>query len=347
MRVRKSCEIDPTRVFLDIKPLHDAMFNLLQAELNLDRHSACVTAEHLIYAEQAGKSDHGLIRLHYLLRSFRPFGEIVMPPVPRSPSPGRVLTDGTGHIGYVVVHDGLYAGIREAKRYGSCLATAANAYPSGMLGHWAAMAAAEGVVSVIMASSPARVAAPGGGTPVIGTNPVCIGLPTEPPFIADVAMGAMTHGELLRARYEGKTLAPDAAVGPDGQPATSATEIDPADGVGALLSFGGRQAYKSFALGMAVELLTRIGDADPRALSGKRFGVVCFLVGPDALGTVLPIMSQWLHAQEAEGVRIPGWTSIRRARAQQEAGVVEVRCETLAVLAKIIAPDQLKAMTSI
>jgi LDH2 family malate/lactate/ureidoglycolate dehydrogenase len=134
-----------TMSILKVKALQAAIVARLVTDLRVDSDSAQATARHLIHAEQAGKPDHGLQRAEYLLNHFQPFEHASGPPVPTVPSPGRVLVDGTGYLGYVVVQTAIQAGIQEAGRSGICVVSAANTYPSGMLGDWAAIATGAGL----------------------------------------------------------------------------------------------------------------------------------------------------------------------------------------------------------
>ena len=69
-----------------------------------------------------------------------------------------------------------------------------------MIGHWAEMAVAQGLVSIhfVNVISHARVAAHGGADARFGTNPLCVGipLPGEAPFLLDMATSAVAQGKL-------------------------------------------------------------------------------------------------------------------------------------------------------
>ena len=98
-----------------------------------------------------------------------------------------------------------------------------------MLGHWVRRLAHGGLVGLATATSPARLAPPGGGPKLAGTNPLAIGIPSSggDPVVADVSMGAVTWGDVV---------------------AGLATEEQ-------LVPFGGGQAHKAFALAVGLQLL--------------------------------------------------------------------------------------------
>jgi LDH2 family malate/lactate/ureidoglycolate dehydrogenase len=191
---------------------------------------------------------------------------------------------------------------------------------------------------VMVASSPIRVAPAKGTLPVVGTNPICIGLPTEPlPFIGDSATSEITHGTLLLARSSGEALPSKSAVGSDGQPATSAARVHPTQGQGALLPFGGH--YKAFALSMGIELLVSLGGGLPGSDRQDKNGVFCLFLSDQFFSSFLPSMSEWLLDLDQRGVRIPGWISGRQALAQQQRGIVNVPAETFSTLESFLPND--------
>lgn len=323
----------PARIPMEVSLLREPLIEQLVTKLELLWEDAAVTVDHLIRAEQAGKSDHGLIRIPYLLSSgkFGPYGNLPAP-VPQKSGPGHIHIEGANHLGYSAMHNLVDSACLEVEHNRFCIATSAGLYPSGALGDWSSMATSRGVASVVVASSPPRVAPPDGVTPIVGTNPISIGIPTEPiPFISDSATSEITHGLLLLARTTGKPLPLHAAVGKDGNPAIYAEDVDPAQGKGAFLPAGG--SHKAFALAMGIELLVGLGGCLPGRNQQKDYGVFGLFLSPRIFHVdVLSAMSDWLSRLDQERVRIPGWTSHRRAIAQQDQGIVEIFPDTLKLL---------------
>ena len=135
-----------------------------------------------------------------------------------------------------------------------------------MLGWYVRRLAEGGLAAALTATSPARLAHPGGGDPLAGTNPLALAIPSSDgsPLVADVSMGAVTYGDVLRG-----------AASPD-----------------ALVPFGGEQAHKSFALALGLQLLVD-------ALAGDGYGAVLVVAQPEAD----PVPA--LRARAA-GLRLPG-----------------------------------------
>ena len=293
---------DPVRRSLTRRLIHD---------LRLHPEDAAVTVEHWLRSEQAGKPSHGLLRAHYVLNSgqFGPYaGQLA--PAPSRLAPGRLHVDGVGHLGYPIVHRLIEHGCIEARQHGHCIATGAGVYPSGALGDWARLACDRGCGLILLGGSPPRVAAPDGHTPLLGTNPICVGLPTTPYFICDSSTSAITHGDLLMARDGDTPLPANSAVDSTGAHTSVAREV------AALLSIGG--SHKSFALAMAIELLCCLGGGVPGSAEHGEHGVFAVFLGPALVDANLKIFSERLTVFAEAGARIPGWTVTQRAAAHQD-----------------------------
>ncbi|MBL9106981.1 MAG: Ldh family oxidoreductase [Myxococcales bacterium] len=310
------------------EPLCAGLVAALVRRLGLARADAVTTVEHWLRSEQAGKPCHGLVRALYVAQSgeFGPYAGAPAP-APVRVAAGRLHVDGRGHLGYPLVRGLIEAGCAEAQAHGTCVAIGAGVYPSGMLGDWARMACARGCGVVLASGSPARVAAPDGRTPLIGTNPLCVGLPAGArPFVCDASTSALTHGDLLLARGTGAALPADAAVDGEGARTTSASAVDVEHGRGALLPIGG--SHKAFAIGMAIELLTSLGGGVPGSPRHAEHGVFALLLGPALVAESGPAWLAGLAGFAERGARIPGWASQARAEAQARAGTVRLAAST-------------------
>ena len=207
---------------------------------------ATIVVDHLAAADEAGKSGHGLSRIPWLegllAGSRDPAGR------PERVERGDGFERWHGHcaLGYVTlaaVCDALVADPPGRAR----LVVAESCFPTGVLGAWARQLAEAGFVAVVTATSPRRLPHPDGGPPLTGTNPVAIAVPSSDgrPLVADVSMGAVTHGDVLSGRARPEELVP----------------------------FGGPQAHKAFALAAGLELL--VGS-----LAGPEPGAVVLAAQP-------------------------------------------------------------------
>ncbi len=194
----------------------------------LARADAEVVVDHLERADAAGKHGHGLARIAWLEGLL---GDGIDPagrPTRLERSASFERWHGRGALGYLTLHaacESIVAEPPERVRLVVCEAC----FPTGVLGAWARTLAESGLVAVVTATSPRRLPHPAGGPPLTGTNPIAIAVPSSdgPPFVADVSMGAVTHGDVLSGAARPEELVP----------------------------FGGAQAHKAFALAAGVELL--------------------------------------------------------------------------------------------
>jgi (2R)-3-sulfolactate dehydrogenase (NADP+) len=199
--------------------------------------AVAVLLRHFEDAEHRGKAGHGLSRVGWL-------ETLAFDPAAR---PARAVTeegferwDGNGALGYLVLDEVVQATLANPPTHAR-LVVVERCFPSGVLGYWVRHLAQAGLVAALTATSPRRLPHPEGGRPLTGTNPLAIAIPSSDgqPLVADVSMGAVTHGDVLEGRARPEELVP----------------------------FGGEQAYKAFALAVGLELF--VG-----ALAGEEHGAV-------------------------------------------------------------------------
>ncbi len=221
-------------------------------------------AAHFLDAEVRGQLGHGLSRIEWL-ETWEELNTTARPRRVES-SPGYDRWDGEGAIGYLTLEAVIgsqLAAPPERARLVVCTRT----FPTGSLGYWVRRLADGGLVGVLTATSPRRLAHPGGGEHLAGTNPLAIGIPSSDgaPIVSDVSMGAVTHGAVLAGHARPEELVP----------------------------FGGAQAHKAFALAVGLQLFVD-------ALSPEDgFGAVLLVARPEA--DPVPALRAL-----ADGVRLPG-----------------------------------------
>ena len=225
---------------------------------------ALTLAGHFLDAERRGKPSHGVARIEWL----ETFPELdpSARPVKAASTPGFDLWEGRGALGYLTMSaicDDLEAEPPSLAR----VVAAAGCFPTGVLGYWVRRLAHAGLASLLTATSPARLAHPDGGEPLVGTNPLAIGLPSSDgePIVVDVSMGKVTHGDVLRGTASVEDLVP----------------------------FGGEQAHKAFALAVGLQ-----GWVE--AFVGREHGAVLVVARPADDEFVATLR------EHAGGLRLPG-----------------------------------------
>jgi LDH2 family malate/lactate/ureidoglycolate dehydrogenase len=192
--------------------------------LGASERDAEVLWRHFDDAEQRGKLGHGHSRIAWLeTQDFDMAG-----------------------LGYLVLDRVVEEAIREPPAEPR-LVVLDRCFPTGMLGHYTRRLAEAGLVSLLTATSPARLGPPG-GPKLAGTNPLSIGVPGDPPVVVDVSMGAVTWGDVIAGLADEERLVP----------------------------FGGEQWHKAFALALGLQLFV---DA---LVSEPGHGAVLLVACPEA-----------------------------------------------------------------
>jgi LDH2 family malate/lactate/ureidoglycolate dehydrogenase len=181
---------------------------------------------HFDAAERRGKQGHGHARIPWLegLEGYDPSAE----PELLEEEEGFQRWHGRGAIGYLVLGRVVRTQLERPPRQAR-LVVCERTFPTGMLGHHVRRLAENGLVGVLTATSPRRLAHPSGGAKLAGTNPLAIGIPSSgvDPVVVDVSMGAITWGDVVAGLRREDELVP----------------------------FGGEQAHKAFALALGLQLL--------------------------------------------------------------------------------------------
>jgi LDH2 family malate/lactate/ureidoglycolate dehydrogenase len=235
------------------------------ARLGFSGPDARTLADHFLDAEARGKKGHGLSRVDWL-ETLPVDIDPAARPQKVAEGPGYQRWDGNGALGYLtlaaVVDAQLESRLPEAR-----LIVAQRCFPTGMLGHWARRLAEGGLVAIMTATSPPRLAHPEGGPKLAGTNPLAIAIPASDgcPIVADASMGAVTYGDVIAGLASEEELVP----------------------------FGGEHAHKAFALALGLQLLVDSLVAEPG------YGAALLVARPEAD----PVPA--LRAR-AGGLRLPG-----------------------------------------
>jgi LDH2 family malate/lactate/ureidoglycolate dehydrogenase len=204
-------------------------------------------AAHFLDAERRGLAGHGLSRIEWL-ESWEAI-EVEARPVRVASEPGYERWDGAGALGYLTLAAVVASQLADPPAHARVV-VCSRTFPTGSLGYWVRLLADGGLVALLTATSPRRLAPPDGGPVLAGTNPLAIAIPSSDgrPVVADVSMGAVTHGDVLSGRARPEELVP----------------------------FGGPQAHKAFALAVGLQLVVDALSPD------DGFGAVLVVARPGA-----------------------------------------------------------------
>ena len=221
---------------------------------------ANIVARSLVEANLRGYDSHGVMRVPYYVQAIKD-GEVVPGEelTVLDDGPSRVVADGNWGFGQVQAVRLLKLLAGKAHASGQAIGTMTHSGHIGRLGEYCELAAAEGLVSLLMVNShgaAVRVAPPGGKAPRLSTNPLAIGVPFEGgPLVLDFSTSATAEGKVRVKKIAGQPCPEGWLIDCEGRPTT-----DPAtlygNPPGSILPMGGPQAYKGFGLGLMIEIFT-------------------------------------------------------------------------------------------
>ncbi len=175
-------------------------------------------------------------------------------------SPALALVDAHNGLGSVVGLRAMRLAVQKAKvcGIGSVVVRGGTHYGSSAV--HASEALNEDCLGLALTNAGPEMAAWGGSTPVVGTNPWAIAAPSDKgfPVVLDIALTTAGKGMMRWLEREGKPMPRDWALTPDGDE----TDDPEAAMQGALLGIG---QYKGYGLSLMTDALTGV-------LSGGAFG---------------------------------------------------------------------------
>jgi len=306
---------------------------------------AALVAEVLVTADAVGKGSHGLLRLPRYVRgiehgNINPEGTIQTV----REANAAVTIDGGARPGPVVAATAIGIAMDRADKHGIGAVGVRNSTHLGMLGYYTEKVRSDGYVGIGMTNTEPAMPPYGGSKPVLGTNPIAIGLPTDPPFNLDMSTSSIARGTVLQRKEANETIPEGVALDADGEPT-----IDPAAALeGTILPFGGA---KGSGLAIAIEILAGglVGAAmgrdvtgtyhtenqctkgdlfitmDPVALGGKRF--------VDQANNFLYNLKHEKTASGIDTVRLPGERTMKREAVAETITVEDKIWDTVCAIA--------------
>ena len=228
-----------------------------------------IVSRHCIDANLAGHDSHGILRVKtYCDRIDKghiiPGAKIEI----EKETATTLVVNGNWGFGFTVTEMVTKKLIEKAKSQNVAVGTIHYQGHIGRLADYPLMAIEHGMIAMITADSgrsPKRVAPFGGIEPKLGTNPICMAIPSnlEAPFYFDMATCAGAAGKLEVAEARGEHVPEGWLIDKHGNPTTDPATVK--DG-GAIRPMGGNEGYKGYALAAMVEILSGL-------LTGLGFGV--------------------------------------------------------------------------
>ena len=321
----------------------------------IDEDCAAAVAEMLVDAELTGVATHGVTRLAiYMERVEKGLVAKGNECTIMRESPSALAIDAGNSLGAVGASFAMEQCIKKAKETGCCFATVKNSNHFGAAAFYTKKAAAAGMIGFCCTNLTAKIAPYGSSEPFMGTDPVCVAVPSEgDPVVLDMTPSVVALGQLILAQKLGKQIPLGWALDKTGKPTT-----DPAEGrKGSLLPIGGP---KGSGIALIVELLSGVlsgaGTAthlhdlyafDAPQGVGHFMGaidVAAFMDVDEFRKAVSAVTAEAKSLQKAEGVNeilMPGERGCREAEARMAEGI-DVPDEVCAELSAMGAPYGLR-----
>ncbi|MCI0641294.1 MAG: Ldh family oxidoreductase [Gemmataceae bacterium] len=215
-------------------------------------------ARSLVDANLCGHDSHGVIRVPQYVEAIRD----------KRVRPGAAFTvvketaavlvvDGGWGLGQVQAHRLLERLVPRAQALGLAAGTLKHCGHIGRLGEFAEAAAVHKMAFFATVNNHGfgrGVAPPGGIEPRLGTNPLCLGAPTNgEPAIVDIGTSVVAEGKIRVAYNKGQKVPEGWLLDAEGKPTTDPGVLykDPR---GTILPLGGAQAYKGFGISLLLDM---------------------------------------------------------------------------------------------
>ncbi len=216
---------------------------------------AQVAAEALVQADAMGVFTHGSKLLGGYLNRLLGGGydATATPRVERS-GPGWAVIDGGSGLGQVGGTFAMKTAIDKARTVGIAYVGLRNTGHIGAAGYYATLAAAQGMIGMVVGNDTPSVAAPGSRGAVLGSNPLAYAVPVgdRDPILLDIATAAVAGGKVYAAHQRGEAIPDTWLIGPDGRPTTDGSLYP------LRASLAPMAGHKGYGLGLWAEVLAGV-----------------------------------------------------------------------------------------
>ncbi|MHA1215392.1 MAG: Ldh family oxidoreductase [Candidatus Hodarchaeales archaeon] len=251
-------------VYIPVQTLIDFM-NDVFVKIGVPPEDAKICANVLIKSDLRGIESHGVQRLKMYYDRIKkgiqyPITELKI--LKETQTTSRI---DAGHgMGHVAAYRAMEMAIKKAKEYGLGAVAVNNSTHFGIAGYYSLMAVEKDMIGIACTNARPSIAPTFGVEPMMGTNPITIGLPTdeEIPFLFDAAASITQRGKIeVKARTnapvpEGWVIDNEANLSTDSVKILEDLKHDKA----ALLPIGGlgelMAGHKGYGLAAAVEIFS-------------------------------------------------------------------------------------------
>jgi L-2-hydroxycarboxylate dehydrogenase (NAD+) len=233
--------------------------------LGVPSEDAKICAAILIASDLRGVESHGIgrLKMYYdrILQGTQ-FANTQVEIVRESPT--TAVVDGHHGMGQVIAYRSMQMAIEKARQYGMGAVAVRNSAHFGIAGYYPGMAIEAGMIGMAFTNARPSIAPTFGVKPMLGTNPIAFGCPTDEPFpyLYDAATSITQRGKLEVMERLEKDLPAGWVIDQAGNPLVNPGECleDFGRSAAALLPLGGSGeilgGHKGYGLATIVEILS-------------------------------------------------------------------------------------------
>ena len=241
-------------------------------------------------------------------------------------TPVSALLDGGNNVGYIAAWRAAEVAIRKARAAGMASVGAYNSYYSGRNAYFVEQIVREGLVAMHVSSAYPRVLPPGAARPMLGTNPICFGFPSDNgPVIFDMGTASFMWGEVMLHAHLKEPLPEGVGFDEHGNPSRDAQAVLK----GGVAPFGG---HKGYGLSFAIQALGLLAGAALARGQVRDYGFLFWALDPAVMlpgGEFQGQMSEYVRQIKAtprrpgvEAIRIPSERAFAERERRRKEGIV-------------------------
>lgn len=225
----------------------------------ISEEDAGIIANGLVAANLSGRASHGVLRTKAYVERIQRGGANCHPNIHAvSESDTTALIDGDNALGMLVADKAARLTREKAEKSGIACVVVKNSNHYGAAATWTDMIAQEDMIAFSCCNTAPLMAPPGGKDVVLGTNPLCVSVPTASHgnVCLDIATSMVAQGKLFDYRLKHLPIPDGWAVDANGLPTNDANAAT------FLVPFG---AHKGYGIACLVEIMSAL-------LAGGQFG---------------------------------------------------------------------------
>ncbi len=225
---------------------------------------ARICSDILIASDLSGIESHGIGRLKMYYDRIKagiqnPVTEVEV----LRDKAATAVWNGNHGMGHVIAFHAMETAIAKAARFGLGAVAVKDSTHFGICGYYARMACQRDMIGLVFTNARPSVCPTHGVEPLLGTNPICFGAPTDLdfPFIYDAATSISQRGKIEQLSREEKPTPSGWAIDLEGNPHTETSRllVDLVKQTASLLPIGGSDeisgGHKGYGLSTLVEIL--------------------------------------------------------------------------------------------